>query len=278
MSTQAARAPVLGLGRHFNVTRELAITQFKLKYTGSVLGYVWSLVKPAMIFGIMYLVFAVILKIGHGVTDWALQLLVGVVLWTFFAETTSISVSSIISNGSLVQRAFFPRSILVIATSASAAMTFLINMALIIIVAGALGQLSLGVQSLLAVPLIIELYLLMLGAALLLSALFVFFRDLAHAWEILLQVFFYASGVMFPLVSLASESSLRHLLLLAPTAQIIEDIRHVLVTPSAPWTAELLGESGGAWQIIVPIGITFMVFGAGSLVFRALAPRFAENL
>jgi ABC-2 type transport system permease protein len=276
------------LSRNFNVTRELAITQFKLKYTGSALGYVWSLIKPMMIFGIMYAVFGIILNVGRGATDFPLQLLIGVVLWSFFAETTGIAVSSIIVNGTLVQRAFFPRSILVIANSASAAMTFLINITLIVVIATPLGHLDLGLRSLFAVPLMIELYLIILGIALLVSSLFVFFRDLGHVWEILLQVLFYASGVVYPIASIANHPMLKDLLCLNPLTQIIEDMRHVLVTPTAPWTVQIfsgLHGSGpgdlpwaGGWEILVPIVITFGVFAVGVWVFRTLSPKFAENL
>src|SRR2546422_778330 len=114
--THVTRArPIDPFRINVNVTRELAVTQFKLKYTGSVLGYMWSLVKPLMVFGVMYVVFAILLNTGRGTVNFPLQLLVGVVLWMFFAETTSTAVSAVASNGSLVNRAFFPRSILVLA-------------------------------------------------------------------------------------------------------------------------------------------------------------------
>jgi ABC-2 type transport system permease protein len=283
-SAEAASARRAALARNLNVTRELAITQFKLKYTGSVLGYVWSLIKPLMIFGIMYTVFAVILNVGRGVVNFPLQLLVGVVLWQFFAETTATAVGSIIANGTLVQRTFFPRSILVLANSASAALTFLINITLIVVVAGLLGKLDLGLRSLLAIPLVIELYLLILGVALLISALFVFFRDLGHVWEILLQVFFYASGVVYPIVIITGHDLLKDLLSINPITQIIEDFRHVLVTPTAPWTVQVLSAIhgrlswAGAWEIGIPIGLTLGIFALGSTVFHRLSPRFAENL
>jgi ABC-2 type transport system permease protein len=255
-----------------NVTRELAITQFKLKYTGSLLGYVWSLVKPLLIFGIMYVVFAVLLNAGKGTVNFPLQLLVGVVLWSFFAETTGTAINAIVSQSSLVQRAYFPRSILVVATTSTALMTFVINMTLIVAVATPIHRLDLGLRSLVALPLFIELYLLILGVSLLLSALFVFFRDLGHIWEILLQVLFYASGVVFPIAAI--HSGLKYLLLANPVAQIIEDTRHVLVTPRAPWTVEILGLE----RYLVPFAIVGALFTLGVYVFSRASPSFAEHL
>lgn len=271
--------PISRFGVNLNITRELAVTQFKLKYTGSALGYLWSLLKPAMMFGVMYFVFAELLQTGKGTVDFPLQLLVGVVLWTFFGETTSTAVGAIASNGSLVQRAAFPKMILVMATTTTASMTFLINMALIIVVAAPLHQVTLGMQSVLALPLLLELYALILGTSLLISALFVFFRDLGHVWDVLLQVLFYASAIVFPIVSSTQKipltGGIRLVLLMNPIAQIVEDMRHALVTPAAPWTVDIVGGTG---RFLIPIAIAAIVCIAGFTMFRRLEPAFAENL
>ena len=280
VAERSARAEALTPFRlHINITRELAVTAFKLKYTGSVLGYAWSLLKPLMIFGIMYFVFNDLLGTGKGTVDFPLQLLVGVVLWTFFSETTSSAVGSVASNGTLVQRASFPKSILVLATAATASMTFLINISLIVVVAAPLGQLHLGLQSLVAIPLVLELGALTLGVSLLVACLFVFFRDLGHLWDILLQVLFYGSAVVFPIVSTAQRlpltGGIRLMLLMSPLTQIIEDMRHALVTPRAPWTVQIVG---GAGRFLIPIGFVVLTLIAGVVLFRRLAPTFAENL
>lgn len=271
--------PTGRFGVNLNITRELAVTNFKLKYTGSALGYVWSLLKPALVFGVMYFVFAELLQTGKGSVDFPLQLLVGVVLWTFFAETTGAAVGAIASNGSLVQRAAFPKMILVLATTATASMTFLINMLLIIAVFAPLHQVTLGAQSLLAVPLLLELYALILGTSLLISALFVFFRDLGHVWDVLLQVLFYASAIVFPIVTAAQKLPLtggvRVLLLMNPITQIVEDMRHAVVTPSAPWTIDIVGSTA---RFLIPVAIVLVVVAVGFTVFNRTAPAFAENL
>ncbi|HEX6539138.1 MAG TPA: hypothetical protein VF155_08165, partial [Candidatus Dormibacteraeota bacterium] len=155
--------------RNAALIRELAWTQFKLKYTGSVLGYLWSLLKPAMLFGILYVIFVVLLR--QRAHEFGLQLLVGIVFFTFFTECTGTAMSSIAGNAGLIQKAYFPRWVLVIASSMTAAMTFLINFTLIIAVAAPLGRVELGLRSLAAIPLVLELYVLSVGLSLLLASL-----------------------------------------------------------------------------------------------------------
>ncbi|HEX3604893.1 MAG TPA: ABC transporter permease [Candidatus Dormibacteraeota bacterium] len=271
-----------GMRRHLNLTRELAVTQFKLKYTGSVLGYLWSLLKPMMTFAIMYAVFDRLLHAGRTSDRFTMQLLVGIVIWTFFSETTITAVNAIVVNGNLINKASFPRAILVVASSLSALMTFAINLALIVIIAGATHNLSLGWHSLLVLPLLIELYALVIGISLLLSALFVFYRDLGHIWEIFTQLLFYGSAVVFPLSlngtvrnGVLEPIRIMRVIALNPVTQIIEDIRHALVTQDArvPWTATLLGA-----RIAFPLAVTAAVAVIGFAVFQRLAPHFSESL
>lgn len=253
------------------LVREIAWTQFKLKYTGSVLGYLWSLLKPAVYFGVLYVIFVKLIKFAGD--EFPLQLLVGVVLFTFFTECTNVGLGSIVGNGGLIQKAYFPRAVLVVASSMTAAMTFVINLVLIVAIATPLGHLHLGLRSLLVIPLVVELYVLSLGLSLLLSSLFVFYRDLGHIWEILGQVIFYASGVVFPIAVVIVHPGVRMLFFSNPLAQIIEDIRHSLVLSHIPSTFSLIGAVA-----LVPIGISMGAFVIGALVFRALSPRFAEAL
>ena len=257
------------LRRDASLTRELAWTQFKLKYTGSVLGYLWSLLKPAMLFAVLFIIFVQLLH--QKKQEFPLQLLVGVVIFTFFVECTSTAMSSIAGNAGLIQKAYFPRAILVVASSLTASMTFLINFALIVAVATPLGHLHPGVRSLMVIPLVLELYVLALGLSLLLSSLFVFYRDLGHIWDILTQVIFYASAVVFP-VSLIP-ARLRVPFFLNPMAQIIEDTRHALVLSDIPSTAALVGRDAA-----IPIVVAVLAFVIGVATFRSLSPTFAENL
>jgi ABC-2 type transport system permease protein len=257
--------------RNLNLIRELSITQFKLKYTGSALGYVWSLVKPLMLFGIMYLVFSVLLKAGVGTYNFPVQLLVAIVLWTFFVEATSTAMNAIAGAGGLIRKAYFPRWILVIASTASASLSFAINTVLVIIVTFALGHLDLSWRSLLAPLYYIEFGVLVLGISFFLSALFVYFRDLGHIWEILTLVLFYGSAIIFPFNRIPAH--LRDLAGMNPMAQIVEDLRHALVDSRIPSMESLIGP-----LVVIPILISVITFAIGLAVFIRLTPRFAEEL
>ncbi len=257
------------LRRHINLTLELAWTQFKLKYTGSVLGYFWSLLKPLMLFSIMYAIFVVLFK--QRANEFALQLLVGVVVFTFFTDATGVAMSSIAGAGHLIRKAYFPRGILVVASTISALLTMMINLTLIIVVATPLGHLHFGIRSLALPLLLVELYVLSLGFAFLLSSLFVFYRDLGHIWEIVTQVLFYASAIVYP--STVVPARFRGFFFINPVAQIVEDVRHAIVIQVVPWTAGYVG-----LRALIPLGLTVSILGFGLLVFRRLTPVFAEYL
>jgi ABC-2 type transport system permease protein len=258
---------------HLNLTRELAVTAFKLKYTGSVLGYAWSLVKPLLIFGTTYLVFAVFLLRGRTKAgeNFPVELLVGIVIWTFFADATQSAVGAIVGNAHIVRKAYFPRWILVLASTLSASMTFAVNLALVLVIGFPLGWFHVGLQALLLPLLFVELYILVAGIGLLLSSLFVFYRDLGHVWEITLQLLFYASAIVFPFSLIPGR--FRLLIAFNPLAQMLEDTRRALITPVIPWSSDILGS-----LLIVPCAAVCLVFLVGLLVFNRLSPKFGEAL
>ena len=291
--------------RHYrHLTLELAISQFKLRYTQSVLGYFWSLLKPAMVFAITYFIFVDLFDIKDGTDFYGIQLLLGIVVWTFFAECTASSMQAIASNAALIRKTYFPRSILVIAASMSSLFTFLINLTLVALIAVLLHQIDFGLRMLVVIPLLVELYFLVLGISLFLSALFVQYHDVGHIWEVLMQLLFYGSGVMFSLTYVLQRAGLAHRPGTAPTAphflwaaqllaanpimQIIEDLRHALVTPVAPWTASVvtghlvaLGQTHplhASLLLPVPFLLVLLIFAGGALTFRSRARTFAEDL
>jgi ABC-2 type transport system permease protein len=271
---EAIQRPKSVFQRNLNLVRELSITSFKLKYTGSALGYVWSLVKPLMLFAIMYLVFSLLLRAGGTSPDFPVQLLLAIVVWTFFTEATSTAMNAVAGNGDLIRKAYFPRWILVVASTTSALLTFAINTVLVVIITLALGHLDLTWRSLLAPVYYLELIVLVLGLSLLLSSLFVFFRDLGHIWEIVSLVLFYGSGVVFPF-ALIQEKAPKFVGLagLNPMAQIITDLRHALVLPGLPSMGSIIGP-----LVVIPIAATVVIFVLGFLVFNKLTPKFAESL
>lgn len=275
---EAIPRPASAVQRNLNLIRELAITNFKLKYTGSALGYLWSLVKPLMLFGIMYAVFARLLKAGAGAPEFEVQLLFAIVLWNFFVESTSTAISSVASAGNLIRKAYFPRWILVVSSTLTALMTFVINTCLILLITIPIGHMHPSLRSLLAPLFFLELVALITGLSLLLAALFVFYRDVGHIWEIVSLVLFYASSIVFPFTVFVTEPGVfpaRNFWFAAlnPITQIVQDLRAALVDPGIHPTAHYLGAA-----YPVPIIVVVVVLIAGFAVFHRLTPRFAENL
>lgn len=292
--------------RHYrHLTLELAISQFKLRYTQSVLGYLWSLLKPAMVFAITYVIFVGLFKINDGTQFYGIQLLLGIVVWTFFAECTASSMQAIAGGAGLIRKAFFPRSILVIAASLSSLFTFVINLVIVFVIAVALHQIDIGLRIVFVIPLLLELYLLAIGVSLFLSALFVQFRDIGHLWDVLMQLLFYGSGVMFSLSYVLQRAHLAlglgqtkrlppsnlwavTLVVVNPIMQTIEDLRHSLLTPQAPWTEAVTSGHLAAvhqyaavddpWLLPVPFLVVAAIVAVGALTFRARARTFAENM
>lgn len=254
--------------------RELVVTDFKLRYQGSVLGYAWSLLKPLFLFAIMYVVFGVLVKLGS-IEHYAVYLLLGIVLWTFFSEATNQGMMSIVSRGDLLRKISFPKYILVLSTTISA----LINLTLNMVIVGVLMAFN-GVQLTGAVALfplyIVELYLLALGLAFFLSALNVKYRDTSHIWEIIMQAAFYATPIIYPLAIVVEKSEIAaKFFLMNPVAQAIQDARYALITPQTQTIANLFNN----WVFtLIPIGIVILIFVTGTLYFKKKSKYFAENI
>ncbi|NTW61163.1 ABC transporter permease [Candidatus Saccharibacteria bacterium] len=252
--------------------RELVITDFKLRYQGSVLGYAWSLLKPLFLFAIMYVVFGLMIKIGS-VEHYAVYLLLGIILWNFFAEATNQGMGSIVGRGDLLRKISFPKYIIVLSTTISA----LINLTLNLIIVGVLmlfNGVALHWSALMLPFYILEIYLLALGLAFYLSALNVKYRDTSHIWEIIMQAAFYATPIIYPLsIVVAKSGAVAKLLLMNPIAQAIQDARYVLITRESITVSGLLGSG---FYILIPVSIVLIVFIGGTLYFKRHSKYFAE--
>ena len=219
--------------------RELVITDFKLRYQGSVLGYLWSLLKPLMLFAILYVVFIHFLRFGSGGEHFAVQLLLGIVLWTFFTEATVQGMNAIVARGDLIRKINFPKYIIVVSGTISALINLSLNLLVVFVFIFANGV---DIKwSILFLPLtILELYVFSLAIAFLLSALYVKFRDISHIWEVLMQGLFYATPILYPLTTVMSVSAIAaKFMMLSPLAQIVQDARYVAIshTATTTWTA-----------------------------------------
>lgn len=256
--------------------RQLVITEFKLRYQGSVLGYLWSLMRPLFLFLIMYVVFIYFLRIGNGVPHWPVQLLLGIVLWNFFAEVTNNGITAIIDRGDIIRKINFPKYVIVLSSVASALINLLIN-TLVIFVFIIFNGVTLSWHIVLFPLLVAELLLLGLGIAFLLSAAFVKLRDINYIWEILMQGMFYASIVIYPLKMVMDRvPEIAPYLLLNPVAQIIQDARYALISPDTPTLMNLA--HGNAAIAFIPIALALVILIVGARVFKKESPSFAENV
>ena len=267
-TTNAVIAPVF---RFRNLVRELAITDFKLKYQGLALGYIWSLAKPLMLFAVLYFVFTRLIRLGDAVPNYALYLLLGVVLWSYFLESTLVAMVSIVDRGDLIRKVYFPRIVIPIATSISSLITLGLNLLVVFVFIAVTGVGFRPTLPLFAL-LLIELYVLSLGCSLLLAALYVRFRDLRPIWEVGLQLLFYASPIIYPLTIVPKRFA--GLMAMSPIAQIVEDSRKVLITPQALSTVDYV-----QWPLaLFPYLIAPAVLVLGYWYFNSTAAKFAEEL
>lgn len=252
--------------------RELVITDFKLRYQGSTLGFLWSILKPLFLFAILYLVFDKFLRLGRDIEHFPVYLLLGMVLWTFFTESTTQGLQSIVSRGDLIRKINFPKYIIVISATVSALINLAINL-LVVLVFAWINGVELDMKALLIIPLVFELYVLSLAIAFLLSAVNAKYRDVGYLWEIFLQAAFYATPILYPLQMVLKQwPEVAHILMLNPVAQVIQDARYVMVTKQTVTTGSLFHD----WIIIVPLIITITLMVIGYYYFKKSQGRFAE--
>ena len=226
-------------------------------------------------FGILFIVFGYIAKFGGNIDHYPLYLLLGIVLWNFFAEATSFGLQSIVGRGDLIRKINFPKYIIVISGSISALINLgfsLIVVLLFIIFSGV----ELRPIALLLPFLVIELYLFALALAFILSALYVKYRDISHIWELVMQAGIYATPIIYPLSLVTDISPLAaKVMLLSPIAQIIQDARYVLITPS---TETLLKLTNSGLISLIPLAIICLAITVGGLYFQRSSKYFAENV
>jgi ABC-2 type transport system permease protein len=267
-------------GRFRHLTYNIAVTQWKLRFFGSALGYVWQLVRPLLLFTVLYIFFTQIGHVGIGqgpsAKFYGTQLLGSIVLYTFFLEATMGSVRSVLDNETLVRKIQFPR--LVIPLSVVLLALFNLSLNLVVVLIFALIQGVRPMLSWLELPLILGLlFLLTTGIAMLLSALFVYFRDVQPIWEVVSQVIFYSSPVIIPVTEVIQKLSrpLVHVYMLNPLAVVLQQFRHAMVTHATPSSGAVLGSQ---LALLEPIAITVAVFVLGFVVFNRTAPHVAEDL
>ncbi|WP_170114999.1 ABC transporter permease [Bifidobacterium callitrichidarum] len=259
------------------VLRGLVKTDFKLRYQGSFLGVAWSVLKPLMLFCVMYVVFGKFLRMSDGTPTYPVVLLLGISSWQFFQEATSVGLRSVVDRGDLLRKIHFPNYIVVVSATVGSMISYAINLVVVLIFA-----LFARVQftwRVLLVPLsIIQLYALALGVTLLFATMYVYFRDVAHIWDVLQQVLFYGMPIIYPLSYVTSRGGilavLARLELINPIAQAIQDIRHNLIAPETQPT--IWNQFDQWWVKAIPLLLTVILLWLGVHFFRRNSRKFAE--
>ncbi|EHI69828.1 ABC transporter permease [Streptococcus ictaluri] len=253
--------------------KELVKTDFKLRYQGSAIGYLWSILKPLMMFTIMYLVFIRFLRLGGSVPHFPVALLLANVIWSFFSEATSMGMVSIVTRGDLLRKLNFSKHTIVFSAVLGALINFSINL-LVVLIFALINGVTISSHFYLAIPLFIELIVLAVGVALLLSTLFVYYRDLAQVWEVLMQAGMYATPIIYPITFVFDQHPLAaKILMLNPLAQMIQDLRYLLIDRA---NVTIWQMSDNWFYIMIPYVIPFIVLAIGVSVFNKNANKFAE--
>ena len=228
--------------------KELTKTDFKLRYQGSILGYLWALLRPLMMFAILYVVFAKLLRFGNDIPHYPVYLLCGTTMWSFFTECTSQGIQSIVIRGDLLRKISFPKYIVVVSATLTAVINMLINLGVIIIFA----------------------------LIFLLGSINVKYRDITSIWDVIIQALFYAVPIIYPISMVAGSSILAaKIILLNPISQAIQDIRYNLITTETTTIWNYVGHPAIA---IIPIVIVIAILIFGAIIFRKKSKFFAEEI
>ncbi len=253
--------------------RELIRTDFKVRYQNSILGYVWSLLRPLLLFLILYFVFTKFLKVGNGVPYYPVYLLMGLLFWNFFVEVTTGSVQAIVSKGDLIRKINFPKYVIILAVVAAALINFGLT-SIVVVIFMIIERVPISWQVFLLIPLLIELILIALTAAFFLSTAFVRYRDVSYIWEVIIQAAFYVTPILYPLTRIPH--TFAKIMILNPFAQVIQDSRYVLITHATETIATVY--NGDKWIWGIPIGITLILLLFTGTYFRRQSKSFAEEV
>jgi len=271
--------------RFWQLAYNIARSEFKLKFFGSALGYLWQVMRPLLLFGVLYLFFVEIFHVdrakGAAGHLYGVQLLASIVLITFFNEATGGAVRSVVERESLVRKIQFPRLVIPISMVLLALFNLGLNVVVVMIFAVASGVEPM--LSWLELPLMLAVItVLATGVAMLLSALFVRFRDIQPIWEVVQQILLYASPVIIPAETVRRELAhgsfhhfLYHVYTLNPLVAVFQQFRHAMINPATMSAGQIMG----SWtDLLEPLALVAVLFALGFWYFNREAPRIAEDL
>src|SRR4051812_6057185 len=271
MATHRAGTQRRDFGDVARVLRVVSVADFKLKYADSSLGYVWSVAKPLAYFAVLYAVFGRFFKLNLGFEHYPVYLLVGIVLWTFFLDTTNLALWSFVGNSSLLKKLAFPRIVLPMAATITTLLTFAVNLVVLGVLIAADG-LEPRVQWLVIPLLLFELYLFTLAISAILATFHARMRDTAQLWEVAGQLLFYASPIIYPVGFLPVWA--QYIAFANPFVQVLQDIRAVIVPQREAMTVSVV--YGSELARLVPLTVLALLLVLAWRIFKRDEPYLAE--
>ena len=242
---------------------ELTLTDFKLKYSSTVLGFFWSLLNPLLIFAVLYVVFSIFIRID--VPQYPLFLFLGILIWNFFMDGTLNGMSSLVNKPNLIKKVYTSKPIIVLSACLNSFMTFILNLAVFFIFCIIFGA-KIGLAALIFVIIISALFLIVLALSLILSAYYARYKDLRHIWAFLLNVGFWITPIVYP-TALVPKKYLS-LYMLNPLARIITDSRQAVIYNSLP----------DPWEVFAIVLFSVLLFVICFAIFRKKSPHFADYI
>jgi ABC-2 type transport system permease protein len=246
--------------------------EFRARYSATFLGYVWTIVRPLIFFGLIFLVIRGILGFGKNIPNYGPMLILNLVLFQYFQEGTSRALRSVTSKEGLVRKMQFPRIVIPLSVSLTAGFTLLLNLLAVFplfLISGLEPRWSwLGL-----IVIILGLALLTTGLSLILSVAFVRSEDVGEAWLLVSRMLFYCSPILYPIEQVPE--SVRSLVALNPLSPLLAQARVWLVDASAPTPAQSAGTLVG---VVIPVLLILVICVFGMWLFDREAPRVAEAL
>jgi ABC-2 type transport system permease protein len=250
----------------------ISITEFKKTYFGTVLGYLWSVLRPLMLFGVLLFVFTQIFRLGSQVPHYPVLLLLNVVLFGFFSEATQAAVTSVVNQEGVVRKTQFPRLVIPLSVVITSLLNLGVNLIVVLVFLLAFGVTPTWTWLLFPLALVL-LFAFATAVSLILASLYVRFRDTVIIWSVTATALFYATPVLYPIE--AVPSAYRDLIMLNPLTPIFEQVRRWVIDPGAPGAASA---AGGWLHLLAPAALFVAVCAFGAWLFNHQAPRIAEEL
>lgn len=261
-----------GRRRSIDLLLIIAATEFKRAYFGTALGYLWTICRPLLLFGVLLVVFTEAFRLGDAVPDYPVLLLMNIVVFGFFQEATGIAVTSVVVQESVLRKTQFPRLVVPLAVVLTGLFNLGLNLVVVTVFLLAFGVAPMWTWLLFPL-LLLALLVFTIAVSMIVSSMYPRFRDVGIIWTVVATALFYATPVLYPIGSVSAR--LREIVSLNPLAPIFELLHKWIIDPSAAGPVEL---TGGVGRLMIPIGIYLAVCVFAVWIFRREAPRIAEAL